>query len=313
LFFTAPDLRDYVSPTIDWVVEKLLAKGIFAIFGGKPKCGKTTFLFGAVHAIMHDRPFMGLKVRPARVLYVTEQNKTTIRRKLDEYGLLDCPQLHLMFPRQMLGFTWAEVIEQAAGYCKEHQIDLVIVDTVNDLCHLENSFSDTEWLQALDPLQGLAQHGGLAVLASLHAKKEASALVDMFRGSNAIVGKADIVLGLWRDGSGADTTRTLEGMSRLDNGFDERTRIVREGREYFTAGTVKEMVLAAKLQEYLDVLPTDRDAAMTRQEIAAALDTSPSSVTIHLRKLAEAGEAHSATRPGRGNTRVYWAEAGHES
>ena len=100
-------------------------------------------------------------------------------------------------------------------------------------------------------------------LAVLHAKKEAASLVDMFRGSNAIVGKADIVLGLWRDGSGDETTRTVEGMSRLDNGFDERTRIVREGREYFTSGTVREMELEARLQEYLDVLPTSREDAMT--------------------------------------------------
>ena len=33
----------------------------------------------------------------------------------------------------------------------------------------------------------------MAVCAGLHAKKEAASLVDMFRGSNAIVAKADIV------------------------------------------------------------------------------------------------------------------------
>ena len=265
VFYSAPDLRDYASPHIDWVIEKLLAKGVFTIFGGKPKAGKTTFAFGAVYAMQKECPFMGMAVRKARVLYITEQNKTTIRPKLDEYGLLDCAGLHIMFPRQMLGLEWEDIIVQAAIYCEDHAIDVVIVDTVNDLCHLENSFSDTEWIAALDPLQRLATHGHIAVFASLHAKKEAASLVDMFRGSNAIVGKADIVLGLWRDGSGDETTRTVEWMSRLDNGFDERTRIVREGREYMTSGTVKEMQLEAKLTEYMDVLPTSRDAAMTRQ------------------------------------------------
>jgi len=307
LFFSAPELRDYVSPHIDWIVEKILAKGVFTIFGGKPKSGKTTMLFGAVHAIQTGCAFMGLGTHPARVLYITEQNKTTVRPKLAEYGLLDEPGLHVMFPRQMLGFTWEEIITQAATYCEDHHIDVVIVDTVNDLCHLEDTNSDTLWIEALDPLQGLAEHGGRAVLASLHAKKEAASLVDMFRGSNAIVGKADIVLGLWRDGSGEETSRTIEGMSRLDNGFDERTRIVRQGREYLAAGTVKEAELKMKLDEYLGLLPTDQADAMTRREIAEALGVSSATVTTYLEKLLEAGQVLGATRPGRGNTRIYWA------
>lgn len=307
LFFSAPELRDYVSPDIDWIVEKILARGVFTIFGGKPKSGKTTALFGAVYAIQTGRPFMGLKTHPARVLYITEQNKTTVRPKLAEYDLLDNPDVHVMFPRQMLGLGWAEIITQAATYCEDHDIGVVIVDTVNDLCHLEDTNSDTLWIEALNPLQGLAEHGGLAVLASLHAKKEAASLVDMFRGSNAIVGKADIVLGLWRDGSGEETSRTIEGMSRLDNGFDERTRIVRQGREYLVAGTVKGMELEMKLGEYLGLLPTDQAQAMTRREIAEALAVSPATVTTYLEKLLQTGQALSATRPGRGNTRIYWA------
>src|SRR5660397_91530 len=72
------------------------------IFGGKPKAGKTTFTFGIVYAMLMGLPFMGLETHKARVLYITEQNKTTIRPKLYEYGLLDSPDLHIMFPRQML-------------------------------------------------------------------------------------------------------------------------------------------------------------------------------------------------------------------
>ena len=306
VFYPAPELRDYVSPHIDYIVDRLLARALLTIFGGKPKAGKTTFTFGIVYAVLMGLPFMGFETHKARVLYITEQNKTTIRPKLYEYGLLDSPDLHIMFPRQMLGLAWEDIITQAGTYCEDHSIHVVIVDTVNDLCHLENTFSDTEWLAALEPLQQLAQHSGLAVLAVLHAKKEAASLVDMFRGSNAIVGKADIVLGLWRDG----TTRTVEGMSRLDNGFDERTRIVREGREYMTSGTVKEMELEARLREYLDVLPTNKDAAMTRQEIADALDVAPGSVTTHMAKLAAAGKVLCGTRSGKGGAKLYWAAGG---
>jgi putative DNA primase/helicase len=310
IFFCAPELRDYVSPQIDWVIEKLLAKGVFTIFGGKPKAGKTTFLFGAAYAIVMQQVFMGLATQRVPLLYITEQNKTTIRPKLDEYGLLDCLDLHLMFPRQLLGLEWAEIVDRAATYCEQHGIGAVIVDTVNDLCHLDNTFSDTEWLGALDPLQRLAQHGDRAVLASLHAKKEDATLVDFFRGSNAIVGKADIVLGLWREGSGTQATRTIEGMSRLDNGFDERTCIVREGRNYLTAGTVKEHELEARLAEYLAALPDCREAALTRQEIAARLDVALGTVSAYLGKLMEAGKVLSDTRPGRGNARLYWAPGG---
>ena len=308
--FTARELRDHVSPHVDWIIEKLLARGVLTIIGGKPKSGKTTFLFGAAYAIQTGLPFMGLATREAAVLYITEQNKTTIRPKLAEYGLLDSADVHIMFPRQMLGLPWPEIISKAATVCEERGIDVVIIDTVNDLCRLEDSFSDTEWIDALDPLQALAQHGGRAVLASFHAKKEAASLVDMFRGSNAIVGKADIVLGLWRDGTGEETTRTVEGMSRLDNGFDERTRIVREGCEYMTTGTVREMELEAKLTEYLSILPGERAAALTRQEIAALLDVSTGTVTTYITKLIAAGKVLCETRPGQGNTRVYWAAGG---
>src|SRR5660397_117541 len=86
------------------------------IFGGKPKAGKTTFTFGIVYAVLMGLPFMGFETHKARVLYITDQNKTTIRPKLYEYGLLDSPDLHIMFPRQMLGLAWEDIITQA-GTC----------------------------------------------------------------------------------------------------------------------------------------------------------------------------------------------------
>src|SRR5660398_235341 len=102
VFYPAPELRDYVSPHIDYIVDRLLARALLTICGGKPKAGKTTFTFGIVYAMLMGLPFMGLETHKARVLYITEQNKTTIRPKLYEYGLLDSPDLHIMFPRQML-------------------------------------------------------------------------------------------------------------------------------------------------------------------------------------------------------------------
>ncbi len=303
---TAPELRDCPDPDIDWVINNLLGKGVLTIMGGKPKCGKTTLLFGAVYAMQLGVPFMGLQTRPARTLFITEQSRKTIRPKLGEYGLLDCADLHLMFPRQMLGFDWAEIIEEASEYSRTEGMEVVVVDTVNDLCHLENTFSDSEWLEAINPLQGLAQTSGMAVLGSFHAKKEVASLVDMFRGSNAIVGKADIVLGLSRDGSGDHTVRTIEGMSRLSNGFDEQTRIVRKGLEYVTIGSAKEVALQAKIDEYIDLLPSTEDAAMTRGEIADALDVSAATVTTYLKAIENTGRLRVAERPGRGNAKVYW-------
>ena len=77
-----------------------------------------------------------------------------------------------------------------------------------------------------------------------------------------------------------------------------------------TAGTVKEMKLEARLQEYVDVLPSSRDAAMTRQEIAGELDVGAGTVSTYIAKLIAAGKVLCDTRVGRGGARIYWAASG---
>lgn len=306
VFFTAPELRDYVSPHIDWVIERLLAKSLLTLFGGKPKAGKTTFAFGGLHAMRYGVPFMGLRANPGRVLYVTEQNKTTIRPKLEEYGLLDWDGLTVMFAREMLGEPWEQIVARAASFCEDDHTDLVVVDTVNDLAHLENENDTNLWLNALNPLQALAQHGGVSVWGVCHAKKEATNLIDMFRGSGAVVGKADIVLGLWREGSGEETTRTVEGISRLDNGFDEKTRITRDGCQYVTAGTLKEIEAERRLAEILDALPVSEADAITRQALQDATGMGKSVLAEHMKRLEL--ENRVRWRVGARNSRAYWIE-----
>jgi len=310
VFYGLDDLRDLTEPDVEWYVERVLGKGLFTMLGAKAKAGKRTMIFGMLRAMMDGASFLGFGAHRTRVLYVTEQSRQQIRKKAEEYDLLDhlaAGDLIFMFPRMKMAVDWEGVIAEAATYCQANGINVLIVDTVNDLCRLQDTNSDTEWIQALDPLQKLCHRDDMAVLASMHATKVPAALIDMFRGSSAIVAKGDIIWGLWREGTGAETIRMVESISRDDNAFEERTRIVRDGLVYLTAGTAKELEVAAKHAELLAALPASQEAALSVAALAKELNVPGTTLREYLRRLEAEGRIGTLTLPGRGGPQGYWA------
>ena len=76
--YDVDDILAYQTEQIDYFVDQVLGPEKVTILAAKPKAGKTTWAFGAISAMQRGVPFMGFTTRPARVLYVSEQNRRTL-------------------------------------------------------------------------------------------------------------------------------------------------------------------------------------------------------------------------------------------
>jgi hypothetical protein len=116
------------------------------------------------------------------------------------------------------GDDWPEIVAQAAAYCIEHGLAVLVVDTWDKWPNLrsdsENSAGDV--LNNLAPLV-VAAGGGLAILVAAHQRKGKGQHGEALRGSNAFAGAADVILELERAAGalGEESGRVLYGTSRL--------------------------------------------------------------------------------------------------
>jgi predicted ATP-dependent serine protease len=115
-------------PEPNWAWEGYIAPGEISLIGGRPKVGKSTLVFGSIAAMLNSSTFVGRRTRCRGVLLLTEEGLNTIAEKAHTLGIADHPRLHVLLRRQVQA-PWPEVVAAAREYCREHNLDVLIVDT----------------------------------------------------------------------------------------------------------------------------------------------------------------------------------------
>jgi hypothetical protein len=279
------DILSYRAERIDYFVEQILAPERVTLLAAKPKAGKTTFAFGAVSAMQRGVPFLGFATRAARVLYVSEQNRRTLQGQLRYYHPTQ-GMLKVVFPVYNPELSWSEVVGQVEALASQMQAEVIVFDTLNALAKVLDENAAAEMLQATAPLKALAAKG-YAVLVVVHARKGAADIVDATRGSNALVGDADIILLLECQGDTDARRRTIESISR-DASF-EKTYLVREGLEFRQGETPRECERHRREDELVELLPLEPDGALPLSSIVQATGLSDKQARPVLEALAKAG------------------------
>ena len=108
--------------------------------------------------------------------------------------------MHVLFWHDARGRSWEEVLVEAVGYAREHELRVCSLPTpgISGLVFVvtrENASGSVN--EALEPLL-MAAAGGMAALVGAVTSKSLGEHGEAVRGSNALIGGVDIVVELER-------------------------------------------------------------------------------------------------------------------
>ena len=318
-FHTAREIAAMTPEEPDWFAAGFLAPGSLTDLTAKIKDGKTNFALRMLRAIRTGSPFLDRPTRQARVVYLTEERQSSLAASLRRTGLEEDDGFHILLRQEARGLPWPEVVSRAVEYCREVDADILAVDTFSDWSGLAGDDENSAGAAgaALVPLQE-ATEAGLAVLMLRHDRKGGGEVGESGRGSSAIGGKADIILGLRNARvQGHETRRTIKGIGRYDAIPEELVFEIVEG-EYVCLGTQEQSESSTAQALILEILPDTRAEAMSADEVieatggraaAGTLKRALTDLSVALNKIRRAKGAGGASSRGYG----YWIESAAES
>jgi hypothetical protein len=288
---------------VPWVWNGLLARGFVTLLSGLPKAGKSTLVTHLLSALCGNEPFLRQDVAPAQVLVVSEEGGALwTRRRAALAGVEHVDIVCQPFVARPTVKAWVKFLQYLSDYIQEHGVALVVFDTISSFLPVTDENAAAEVLAALAPLRLLTK-ANAAVLLVAHTAKSDKTEGRATRGSNALVGFADVIAELRRfdPERRPDTRRVLTCYSRFDETPAELVLEYQSG-SYTVAGTVGDAKAADRLGVVLDVLQS-AEHPLTMPEVLAAWPTGdvlrPSPRTLE-RDLEDAVRRGLAVRVGRG-------------
>jgi AAA domain/Primase C terminal 1 (PriCT-1) len=255
----------------DWIVDHLIARYTLSLIAGLPKVGKSTLTFAAIAAVTRVGKFLGLPVRDAGVLLITEEPPITIEEKVERFGI-DEQRIFVLPKRRTRGaLKWKRIVSEAVRFCDAHpEIELVVVDTIDKFADIDakRSESDTGVIrETIEPLYELLALG-VAVVLITHQRKEEGSFGLRVRGGTSLTGSADIIVEVERLAASMKApggARVLKIVSRFGDAPDE-IAVELDGDRWVASGTVKAAVRRWKRERLLELLS---DVPTTLEEIHA--------------------------------------------
>lgn len=272
----------------DWVWPGYLARGAITLFTGLWKAGKTTLLGHLLRDLER-----GSGLAPHRMeapsLVCSEEPPGIWARRRDELRLP--PSVFLLrrdsFRRPTFG-EWPSLIEMIVGQVEEHEIGLVVFDTLPSLWPVLNENDAGETLHALAPMRAITD-AGAALLLVHHPRKGGGTQGEATRGSGSLPGFVDIILELrrYRPEDANDTRRTLTAMGRFEK--IPAQRVIELGDDGYTIIGDRDAARDADLRSTIaPLLPADGEG-LTYDGVRALWPTKPGPGQTALRQTLNAG------------------------
>src|SRR5204863_8743643 len=107
-FVALADVLRHVPAGPDWLWEGYLARSVVTLLAGRPKAGKSTFLFALLAALTKGRPFLGRPTGRAGVALLSEERRDTLAEKARRFGLEEARTLHLLMHHEAAGRSWPQ-------------------------------------------------------------------------------------------------------------------------------------------------------------------------------------------------------------
>ncbi len=199
-----------------WLWRGYLAPGQLTLLTSLWKSGKTTLLAVLLARMNDGGEFLGMPVRPAKVLVLSEENAALWRMRQERLPLGEHAQFILQpFAGKPTDAAWQALLDQTANVLGTEGGRLLVIDTVATLMPTGVETNADCMVRALAPLRRLADQG-VAVWLMHHPHKGKSRAGEWSRGSGSLPASVDIVLEMHACGGDdpADRRRLLLGWSR---------------------------------------------------------------------------------------------------
>lgn len=219
------------NDTVEWVFEDYLPAGGLVILAGKPKEGKTTLTYELVVKVAKGDTFLGRATKKSGVLILgLEEHPRDMGLRLRSLAPENLPNL-FVFAKAIQ--PTPDTLEQIKRFAMEHDIKLILIDTLGAFWSLRDENDAAEVGRAIKPILALARETGACVLLIHHARKSEGTYGDEIRGSGALFAAVDVALILKRHE--IEKQRTLHAISRYP---DTPTEMLLELKEagYFSLG-----------------------------------------------------------------------------
>ena len=205
-----------ISSELTWLWRGLLAPGQLTLLTSLWKSGKTTLLSLLLARMKDGGELLGLPVRPATALILSEENSShwQTRRQRLTFG----QQTHVIsqpFIGKPSDAEWGALIDHSANVLGTEGGRLLVVDTVSTLFPKGAETNADCMVRALAPLRRVAALG-IAVWLMHHPRKGKLLAGQWARGTGSLPACVDIVLEMhaFRDDDLYDRRRLLSGRSR---------------------------------------------------------------------------------------------------
>ncbi len=288
---TTSEMLAQAPPQVDWVIEGLAAQGSTTCLSAWWKVGKTELLFAGLAAMQQGKRFLGFKTTPGHVIYLTEDPLDAWSEKNARWRLDDT--VHWIPYHRMYGKKWEAILDYALNQVAKFSAIAVVVDTYAQWMGLvgdqENNAGDV--LRVVTPLKVAAEKMHFAAILPAHDRKSGGEYGAAIRGSGALPGAVDIILGMSYVSAQAqddDGTRLLRGLGRYtaipralaiqltDDGYQQIAMP--------TGGPTEGQINRARIKDACAF------SALTVEEIAAKTALAVPTVQRHVTALAKDGE-----------------------
>ena len=185
------------QPPIEWMIENLIPAVTVSVFYGDPGSKKTYSLLSMAVCVAMGKPWLGMKTKPGKVLFVDEEmGESWMRRRLRASikGELGDENIAIEFV-SFAGYKLdsKEGAAQLQNDIEEHKSKLVILDALSEIMDGdENAKKDTS--PVFIALKRIAEKTGCTIIVIHHANKSGG-----YRGSSAIKGHPDLMIKVQSD------------------------------------------------------------------------------------------------------------------
>jgi hypothetical protein len=159
---------------ISWVVELVVAKGEVTLLAGKPKAGKTTFVYRVVEQMRDGGKILTFKVNKGKVLVWSERSDRINAERFKElFRGTDQPHVHVLsrFDPRFRGKTFPAAVRLVLQEARRLKCDLVILDTFASLARVKEENQTAEVQEYLDMIAKEAERSEIAVVVIHHIGK----------------------------------------------------------------------------------------------------------------------------------------------
>jgi len=270
-WLTASELVNAEHTSVEWLWESYLAPGLLTLISARPKIGKTTLIFHLLSALFRHQPFLNQATHQAgKVLLFTEESIILLKQRLER---LELSGDDLLIVQRFTVSGWTDVLARIR-LATQYGVRLIVVDTLAAFWGVDDENDAPKAVNALLPLQTLAQQLGVAVLLVHHLRKTPGEDGTAHRGSGAIVGAVDIAVEMSRDPQKSNRRR-LTALSRFDE-TPPQVVIELEGGTYQSKGSPEAVSRAEVKERVLGSLPGSDEEPIERDVLLEQLDPKPS-------------------------------------